>query len=352
MRHLYIHIPFCDSKCPYCSFNSFTGFDSSKKTAYMSAISKQLDFELERFQTKTSEIRSVYFGGGTPSTIEAVAFISIFKRLRPYLNDDCEITFEANPNSATQEWLDGIKSLGANRISIGTQSFNAQKLRLLGRTHSANDAKSAVARAKKAGFDNISIDLIYDTPFDSEEFLLEETKEALALDVTHISAYSLTLEEDSAFAGKNKMRAENLQAAMSLTAYLEANGFEHYEVSNFGKKRSRHNMAYWRGSDYAGVGCGAVGFLKNERYYPAKELSVYIDNPLACDVEKINEDELAFEKLFLGFRSKVGVAMAGLTKEQLQKSEILLLEKKVIINNKRLVCQDLFLADEIAIFLS
>jgi len=352
MRHLYIHIPFCDSKCPYCSFNSFAGSNTDKKHSYINALLKQLEFELVRFKAEKGSLLSVYFGGGTPSTIKADAYAPIFDRLRPYFSEQCEITFEANPNSATKEWLKGVKNLGANRLSLGIQSFDAAKLKLLGRIHSSTDAKMAVQRAKQIGFDNISIDLIYDTAFDNEEFLLQEAKEAVALDISHISAYSLTIEDESSFAGKNELKVENIQAALSLVDYLANNGFKHYEVSNFGKKKSMHNTAYWQGADYAGVGCGAVGFLGNMRYYPPKELLEYMSNPLACEAEILSEDDLAFERLFLGLRSDVGIKTDSLSKEQIQKVQILTEEGKLDVKGDSLTCTDFFLADEIVLFLS
>ena len=157
---IYIHIPFCDSKCSYCSFNSYVDKFSLKET-YMQALLKQLSFELQRFGATQNSIETLFIGGGTPSTVEPELYEPIFTLLRPYLQEDAEITTEANPNSATYEWIVGMKNLGVNRISFGVQSFNDEKLKFLHRAHNKDDAIIAVQNASKAGIKNISLDMAF-----------------------------------------------------------------------------------------------------------------------------------------------------------------------------------------------
>ena len=158
MAGLYIHIPFCDSKCSYCAFNSYVD-KFHLKEQYMSALKTQLIHELERFGAKEKSIETVFLGGGTPSTVSPQLYKPIFDYIHPYLKDDIEITSEANPNSATLEWLSGMKELGVNRISFGVQSFDSTKLKLLNRAHTPDQAKNAVLNAAKIGYENISLDL-------------------------------------------------------------------------------------------------------------------------------------------------------------------------------------------------
>ena len=351
MNHFYIHIPFCDSKCHYCSFNSFTGHKISTFQKYFFALEKQLLFELNRFNVQAESIETLYFGGGTPSCIKAGLYHPIFEILNPYLTKNCEITMEANPNSATTKWLCEIRKLGVNRISIGVQSFNDAKLKLLGRIHSAKSAKMAVARAKNAGFDNISIDLIYDTAFDNVEFVKKEVQTAISLPIMHISAYSLTIESESAFEGKQNLKNEDLESSEALFEALQDAGFEHYEISNFGKIKSRHNTAYWCSANYAGIGAGAVGFFENKRLYPQKSIDGYIVNPLNIDEELLSTEEMRFERVFLGLRSYIGVDLKDIKEGARQRVLDLESAKKISIKKGRLINQNFLLADEIALYL-
>ena len=212
---LYIHIPFCDSKCSYCAFNSYVD-KFHLKEAYMKALLTQLEYELQRFDAKPHSIETLFIGGGTPSTIAPKLYEPIFKLLKPYLACGSEITSEANPNSATYEWLSGMWELGVNRISFGVQSFNAQKLKLLNRAHSNSQAKEAILNAQKVGFKNISLDLIYATLGDTKELLTHDLETAFSLPINHISAYALTIEEGTVFESKPQMSKERLK----LTSWL------------------------------------------------------------------------------------------------------------------------------------
>ncbi|WP_024955363.1 radical SAM family heme chaperone HemW [Sulfurospirillum arcachonense] len=342
---IYLHIPFCDSKCHYCAFNSYVDKFSLREN-YMKAITVQLKKEIKKFAPKAHSIKSLFIGGGTPSTISPYMYEEFFDILRPYLKKDAEITTEANPNSASLEWLAGMKQLGVNRVSFGVQSFDEKKLQILGRNHSAKQAIEAINNAHQIGIQNISCDLIYATSFDVEE----DIKKALNLPINHISSYALTLEENTPFYGKETLINNSSTLAQNFINQI-AQKFEQYEISNFGNYQSVHNLGYWSGDDYIGIGAGAVGFLKDERYYPHKDIEEYIKNPLHVEVEKLTKEELNTEKIFLGLRSKIGISIDTLTPQQKIKTDILIKEKKLICKHNRLYNTNFLLSDEIALYI-
>ena len=198
---LYIHIPFCDSKCNYCAFNSYTNLNHLKKD-YFNALKKQF------LSLNPKNYKTVFIGGGTPSTMSVNFYEKLFTLLEPYIKNAKETTIECNPN-VKYEWLKEIKNLGINRISFGVQSFNEKKLRFLNRNHSPSLAIEAIENAKKAGFDNINLDLIYSTAIDSKKLLLNDLKIAFSLPIPHISAYSLTIEKGTKFEGDFSKRKED-----------------------------------------------------------------------------------------------------------------------------------------------
>ena len=344
---LYIHIPFCDSKCFYCSFNSYTKKHYLKKE-YIKALLKQLDFELKKI--KKNEIESIFIGGGTPSTLEANYYEEIFKKIEPYLKKDIEITIEANPNSVKKEWLRDIKSLGLNRVSFGVQSFDEKKLKFLGRAHSSKEAISVVENAFSVGFENISIDLIYETILDTKELLEKDIKIALNLPINHISAYALTLEENTPFFNRKDVKKDDDSLGYFI-AGLITKKFPQYEISNFGLYKSKHNLGYWMLKDYIGVGAGAVGFYKNQRFYTQNSLEDYIKNPTKKEVENLTNEDLITEKIFLGFRSIVGVKKSILNESMLKRAQILIKNGKIYEKDKKLYNKNLFLADEISLYI-
>lgn len=348
---LYIHIPFCDSKCYYCSFNSYVD-KFHLKESYMQALLVQLDFELERFCVTPNSIETLFIGGGTPSTVEPKLYKNLFEKLKPYLKKDAEITSEANPNSATKEWLLGMHAIGVNRISFGVQSFHKEKLRLLNRAHSPLQAKEAVLHAKEAGFKNISIDLIYATLGDTKALLEEDLDTAFSLPINHLSAYALTIEEGTPFAKKPHMSNERLELTTWLFEKIKAFGFEQYEISNFGRHKSKHNLGYWEYKEYIGLGSGAVGRLGKKRLYPIADIEAYINNPLDIRKEALSDEEIRLEKIFLGLRSCVGIKKEILTAQEFQRASLLVDEEKLIFQNDTFYNTEYLLADEIALFIS
>ncbi|MBU1659822.1 radical SAM family heme chaperone HemW [bacterium] len=348
---LYIHIPFCDSKCSYCSFNSYVD-KFHLKEQYMHALFTQISYELKRFDAKHGEIESLFIGGGTPSTIPAKLYEPLFKFIKPYLASTAEITSEANPNSATSEWLLGMWNLGVNRLSFGVQSFDKEKLKILNRAHNAQEAKDAILNAHKIGFKNISLDLIYATRDDTKELLKNDMQIAFSLPINHLSAYALTIEEGTPFESKPYMSKEVLSLTSWLFNEIQSKGFIQYEISNFGKYRSTHNLGYWQYKDYIGAGSGAVGKLGLERLYPTPVIEEYIKNPLNIRTEILTQEDKKIEQIFLGFRSSIGVNKNILNKHEIQRAQILINENKILQRNDTFYNNDYLLADEITLFLS
>jgi len=347
----YLHIPFCDSKCHYCAFNSYDN-KSVLKQNYMHHITTQLRFELEKFNVQKKSITSLFIGGGTPSTIPASWYASFFEIIAPYLSDHAEVTSEANPQSATKEWIEGMSALGVNRLSFGVQSFDAPKLAFLGRNHTPKQALDAIALAAKLGIENISLDLIYGTAQDTPTLLQEDLNIASSLPINHLSAYALTLEEDTPFYKRNDVTNASEELAKTFVQAIIDAGFPQYEISNFGTYQSVHNKGYWEHQDYLGIGAGAVGFLKNRRFYPSKEIEAYMQNPLFQEIEKLSLDDLHVEKIFLGLRSVTGIALACFSPKEMMQINILVEENKLTCKEHRVFNTDYFLSDEIALFIT
>ena len=348
---LYIHIPFCDSKCFYCAFNSYTSLHSLRDD-YMEALKLQLKDGLIKNDKK---IETIFIGGGTPSTIKASKYKEIMNIVKPYLVENCEITIEANPNSATKEWLTEIRKVGINRISFGVQSFDDEKLKFLGRNHNKMQAIDAINYAKIVGFENINCDIIYDTTHDTKELLENDLSIIKTLPINHISAYSLIIEEGTKFFEKKNVQVENEELARFLFEEFRKLGFDQYEISNFAmgeNARSKHNLGYWQYKEYLGVGSGAVGCINNERLYSQKDVHKYIENPLKYDeIEKLSEDDILVEKVLLGFRSIVGVDTNELDSSVNEKIKILIDNNKVDQKENMIYAKDFMLADELSLFL-
>ena len=317
----------------------------------MKALYTQLAFELKRFDAQKNSIETLFIGGGTPSTVDPELYAPIFELLKPYLQENAEITTEANPNSATKEWLEGMFKLGVNRVSFGVQSFNADKLKALNRAHNPEQAKESIAHAHSIGFKHISLDLIYNYKGDNKTLLLNDIETALTLPIDHISAYELTIEDGTKFSATPEVRQDDENLAFFVAEEIEKRGFKAYEISNFGSYQSKHNKGYWEIKDYIGAGAGAVGFLKERRFYPTTGIEAYIEDPLQITEEVLTKDELLTEKLFLGLRSNIGVEKASLSKDMLQRANLLCEEKKLRSNATHYYNDNFFLSDELALFI-
>lgn len=350
---LYIHIPFCDSKCHYCAFNSYTDKFHLKHN-YMKALAKQLKFELQYIKNKDEKLETVFIGGGTPSSIKYEEYEEVFKLIQPYLKQNCEITTEANPNSASEKWLLGMKNLGVTRVSFGVQSFDDIKLKKLGRAHNSKSAISAIQKASCIGFNGINCDIIYGVQGDSFETLKKDFDTAFSLPITHLSAYSLTIEKDTKFYKKPKIKIDDEALSYEIFDYINRCGFTQYEISNFTKAKefeSKHNYGYWEHKEYLGIGAGAVGYKNMQRYYPKKDIQSYIEQPLDYEFENLTKEDIKVEKILLGFRCSTGVQIDIFNDNELIKLQDLIDEKKVILRNNRVYNQNFLLADELALYI-
>lgn len=317
----------------------------------MKALGIQLKHELERFNAKSGTIDTLFIGGGTPSTVHPNLYSDIFDILRPYMSLDAEITTEANPNSATQEWISGMKELGVNRMSFGVQSFNANKLNMLNRAHSPKQAIDAIVCASEIGIRHISLDLIYNFKGDTVGLLTDDIDQAFLLPIDHISAYELTIEKGTKFFTTPQVRQEDDEIAFFVRDQILKRGFMQYEISNYGKYQSRHNLGYWKLKDYMGVGAGAVGFLNDTRYYPRVSIDGFIENPIEITTEILDSSQILTEKIFLGLRSNVGVEKSILSQEIRKRADFLCRENKLSQTLTHYYNMDYFLSDELVLYL-
>ena len=305
IEHAYIHIPFCLRKCKYCDFVS--GKDINNKEIYLEALLSEI-----KVTYKNDFLKTLYLGGGTPSLLSADEIKLIYDCFK--LEENAEITLEANPETVELEKFIGYKKVGINRISLGVQSFDNNLLQLIGRNHREETILSAIETIKKAGFKNISIDLIYGLPTQTIEIFKLDLEKAKNLDIQHISTYGLKIEENSFF-GKNppsKLPNDESQAQMFLylCEFLKENDFEHYEISNFAKKNhfSQHNCAYWKNKEYYGFGLNASGYIENVRYKNNSDFDKYITNPTQREEEDfIPIDEKLENEIFLALRLQEGI---------------------------------------------
>lgn len=270
---LYIHIPFCSSKCAYCDFFSMRG-NESRFSDYTEIVKNRVKFFSEKYGDRT--VDTIYFGGGTPSIIGAERITDIIKTIKESfpVSEVCEITVEANPECVSQGFdFNILKNEGVNRLSLGMQTAVQEELSLLGRNHTNKDVMDAVANAKNSGISNISLDIMLGIPNQSELSLKETIDFCTSLDITHISSYILKIEENTLFwkrKDKYKFPDEDCQANLYLEScrLLEENGFIQYEISNFSKPgfESRHNLKYWNMENYLGIGPAAHSFIDGKRF--------------------------------------------------------------------------------------
>jgi oxygen-independent coproporphyrinogen-3 oxidase len=325
MLGLYIHIPFCVRKCPYCGFFS-TQYDNVIVDEYLSALLLETGMHSRYLGEQT--IGSIYIGGGTPTTLSSDQFSRLFAIINDYvhLTADAEITVEANPNTVTANSLFLLKRLGVTRLSIGVQSFSDEVLAHLGRVHSAGQAVAAVHAAREVGFGSIGIDLIFGVPGQTEEQWSKTLETAISLNPEHISAYSLSLDEGSqwyldAKNGRGEPPDDDTSANMYATAmeFLRSRGYHQYEISNFCLPgyECRHNVNYWDRGEYLGLGPGAWSFIGNRRWANIADIDQYISclkNGITVQDhdkdESVNREQAAREKLFLGLRKTSGVDLA------------------------------------------
>jgi len=319
---LYIHIPFCTNKCFYCDFNSYV-LKGQPVDDYLTALDHEM--ELTAAALPPQEIRTVFVGGGTPTVLNPVQmerFLSSVKRHFP-LRGDVEFTMEANPGTTDPEKLAAMRAGGVNRISFGVQSFDNGLLERIGRIHNVDDVYRSIENARAAGFDNLSIDLMFGLPGQTVSMLSDSVDRALALGLPHYSLYGLKVEENTLFHAmyeRNELplppEDDELAMYMLLIEKLKDAGFHHYEISNFAKPgfESRHNTTYWRNEPYYGLGAGAHGYARGERHMNIKGVQPYIDAAGVrlprLETNPVHDYEAMEDFMMVGLRLMKGVTDA------------------------------------------
>lgn len=362
----YVHIPFCTQICYYCDF--------SKVFIKNQPVDSYLEHLIEEYDSyDIKKLRTLYIGGGTPTALSAPQLAFLLEKLTDKLDLSYleELTIEANPGDLDQEKIAVLKDSPVNRVSLGVQTFNDRMLKQIGRSHLEKDIYENIANLKKAGFDNISIDLIYALPKQTMEDVKTNVAKAIALDIPHMSLYSLILENHTVFMnrmrrGKLPLPKEDLEAEMFeyIIAELGKAGFEHYEISNFSKPgfESRHNLMYWDNAEYYGIGAGASGYVDGVRYKNHGPIRHYLEAVKAGDA-RVQEEVLTLkeqmeEEMFLGLRKKSGVSKKrfeekfgisfeeqyGAVVSELTEQGLLVPDRDIV----RMTKQGLFLGDTVA----
>lgn len=308
---LYIHIPFCVRKCPYCDFYSIA-HDSELEEAYTKAVVA----DMRRYQDKGMTADSLYFGGGTPILFTAEHLALMIQTAREVFSLEGEITLEANPNSTTKEKLAALKAAGLNRISFGVQSADENELKALGRLHNLPQAIEAVNNAYAVGFENISVDIMLGTPYQTMESVENTLAVITKLPISHVSAYMLKVEEGTAYYQNDLLQfcvEDDILADIYLNTVLrlEEQSFFQYEISNFAKNGlvSRHNLKYWQCEEYLGFGASAHSFLEGCRYYNQNSVEGYLKEQGLCPITTDDHAGDMDEYIMLGLRLNEGIAL-------------------------------------------
>ncbi|MCO6431494.1 MAG: radical SAM family heme chaperone HemW [Deltaproteobacteria bacterium] len=325
---LYLHIPYCFHRCPYCDFNTYAVSKVPEKE-YTEALLAELDYWATTPEWRGRPVNTIYFGGGTPSLFSSPAIRKVLvaiTRLFP-INDKAEISLEANPGSVTIDSLTGYREAGVNRISFGSQSFNMSTLKQLGRMHAPEQTCASVENARSAGFSNISLDMIYAVPEQTVSDLRRDLEQTLALEPAHVSAYGLTIEKGTPFYTRFKSGSlilpdddVILEMMRELDDCLDRHGLKRYEISNYATegREARHNLAYWNGDDYLGLGAGAHSFYRSSKAsasrwsnfaLPEKYMKQTVASGRAQSwQDKLDQHDLMFEFFFLGLRKAAGIS--------------------------------------------
>ena len=310
VKSAYIHIPFCNSICSYCDFCKIY-YNGDIVSRYLKALEKEI-----KSYYKNEKLNTIYIGGGTPSSLNINELKELFKIIDILKKEDyCEITFECNIDSIDLEKLKFLYEKGVNRLSIGIESFNKDIIKYLNRKHTKEEAINKVNLAKKVGFNNINIDLMYAIPIENMDILKEDLKTIISMDVEHISTYSLIIEPHTILYNN---KADYIDQDIDFEMYklickeLKENNYIHYEISNFAKKgyESRHNLVYWNNMNYYGFGVGASGYINNIRYDNTKSISKYIDGNYVLKKDILNFNTIIENEFILGLRKIKGIRLS------------------------------------------
>ena len=354
MTGLYIHIPFCKSRCIYCGFYSTTL--TGLRQRYVDAICKEM-----RMRTVDDNISTIYLGGGTPSQLSHDMLQQLFSNIYHTYNvaGNAEVTMECNPDDVTEEFCNTLRSLPVNRISMGAQTFSNDRLRFLRRRHTAEDVHTAIGRLRNIGISNISIDLMFGFPNETITEWQTDIDTALSLDVEHISAYCLMYEEGTVLFEQIQSQAhpsemdgapsihpisDELERQMyeMLVDQLEAAGYEHYEISNFAKQsfRSRHNSSYWHGVPYIGIGAAAHSYDIESRQWNVGDIHQYMEDIeqdiIPCEREELDDDTRYNDIVTTALRTKEGIDLTAL--DDKYRSYLLENSRQAVAN--KLLCSD------------
>ena len=322
---LYVHVPFCKSRCIYCDFYSTT-LPSAWQMPYVEALEQEM-----RLRRTKELVRTLYIGGGTPSLLTAEALAALFHAIEKNftLAEGAEITLEANPDDISEQWIEVLQQTPVNRVSMGVQSLDDRVLTTLHRRHTAEQARRSVSLLKEVGYHNLSLDLIYGLPGQTHEQFCRDVEEVLALDIPHLSAYALQFEEGTPlFRLRQEGQVREADEELSLGCYetlidltAEA-GLEHYEISNFARPgfRSRHNASYWTGVPYIGLGAGAHSYDgQRARSYNCEDVKQYIqslsEGRLPAETEVLTTDERYNERIMLSLRTCEGLSLTALEQD-------------------------------------
>lgn len=323
VKSVYLHIPFCEHICHYCDFNKFY-IKNQPVRDYLKAMEKEMECTIQN--NRPQEIQTIFVGGGTPTSLtieELEVFLkSILNHFGPYINENTEFTFEANPSQLSKEKLSLLMEAGVNRLSFGVQVFDDELLKKIGRSHRVNDIFQTFYLAREVGFKNINADLIYSLPGQTIESFKDTLKQAFSLDVEHFSGYSLQIEPKTVFynlkrKGQLELPTEEAEVEMytTLMEEMSLHGYKQYEISNFSREgyESRHNLTYWNNEEYFGIGAGAHSYVTGVRRANAGPLNQYISLINATGLSYIDEHvvtdrEKLEEELFLGLRKIAGVS--------------------------------------------
>ena len=323
---LYIHIPFCKSKCAYCDFASWSGRERDQ-ARYLLALEEEFKSAAQKYGKLP--ISTVFIGGGTPSVLpeDAVMRLMAMARARFEISQDAEVTVEANPGTLTKEKLRAWRDSGVNRLSMGVQAAQPRLLQLLGRVHSVEEATQSFEWARAAGFKNINLDLMYALPGQTMAEWVESVKFALKLDPEHLSLYSLIVEPGTRIEraiSEGTLPAADDEAALSMqraaVRILSRRGYERYEISNYAKPgfECRHNMTYWTRGDYLGLGCAAHSMMRGERFENTGDLDAYLSGVREVSRHPIGEAEAREEAILLGTRTAAGIPLELVAKNKAQ----------------------------------
>lgn len=324
MAGIYIHIPYCRVACSYCDF--YFSVNQSSKSEFVSTLIKEINL---RKGDLNYTVETIYFGGGTPSVLTQKELDLILTTIHKEfsIGENPEITLEANPDDLTEKYIQEIKFSGVNRLSVGLQSFNEDELKRMNRSHNALQGLEAIKRAQQAGITNISVDLIYGTPWIDLEQWKNHIDTVISMNVPHISCYQLTIEEGTLLHHQQKKGEFSIddehteQQFYTLIEKLRESGFDHYEVSNFGKPGfySQHNSSYWLDKPYLGLGPSAHGYNGNERYANVSNVHAYIksinEGGSWFEVEKLTQTEMYNDLVLTGLRTTYGLSLRLLEKK-------------------------------------